>query len=248
MKNRILILLHFVIPICLYAQERLHKLDQYALVFHKEVKGWQMSKDSAKIKYGPNASLYTIFNIGYGTSFDTDIKYDLNGIYNRNVFGSLSFKLKISNVFALISDIGYDKLTYRFNSDSLKRDKIALHNAHLGTGLRINFDHIKYRRGQHLGNYIDLMSFGSFSVVNRQKQVAFKDDDGQKLKTIITNLATLNRVQYGFQARIGFNMLTLYGKYYLSELIKDKVNQGFLEDDLLLPRFVAGVALAIGNG
>jgi hypothetical protein len=195
--------------------------------------------------FGPNRKKFNFSSIGIGTPlpfmFNSEKSLPTQfGVYfmlNKN------YKIKINNLLALYSNLGYSSSRYyldekdRFEMpiQSLDADKISylLRNLKSDLGLQIN---IKRKRGNQFGKYINLGVYGNWIFHHKIKY----EYPNSNLKINKTNLNYLEKFNFGLSAKLGIKKNAVFIKYRLSNFFKSD------ETDLLeLPRIIAGFELDI---
>jgi hypothetical protein len=182
-------------------------------------------QDSVRGKYGPNMSHYLHFYAGFG--FITPVNQNTGSeIYfgkANNFEIGLRYKKRITNWLALGANLYYEMYNYRLEQNDDKtfpdtliygKQKVKSHNFGIAPYLRINIG----RRGNRLGNYLDVGVFGN--VIFSQKLKAFDTPDGKE-KVVLKDAGLLNSTFWGVYANIGIaNSFVLFAKYNMSELVK----------------------------
>jgi len=181
--------------------------------------------DSIKGKWGPNLSNYIHFYSSFG--FITPVEQNTGSeIYfgKANNFDlGLRYKKRITNWLAVGANLYYEMYNYRLEQNDDKnfpdtlhygKQKLKTHNFGIAPYLRINIG----RRGNRLGNYLDMGAY--WDVVFCQKIKQFDTPAGID-KVVIKNADLLNNTFWGVYANIGFaNSFVIFAKYNMSELVK----------------------------
>lgn len=246
----ILILLLTVSSFSFWGQDRLHH-DDLGSETNNEVSGWSLADDTIPKTYGPNFNHFTSLQIGIGgLAGENDEKSPIKFGFSTQYFFGIQEKIRVNQLLSLLMEEYYQKtsLVFQQNGDKVfptdtvhKKERIALHQVGLRLGFRINFDRFgKYRRGSHLGNYLDLMAHGNWAFVKRYVAKEENLATGERVKSIYSNLSYINAIQYGVKARLGFNFFNLYGSYRFSDLIKQNKFK-----DTYLPRYVFGLEFTV---
>ena len=185
----------------------------------------QVAPIYANSKWGPNQSNFIHLYCGFG--FVTPMgQNDANPVYlgkSSNWELGLRYKKRITNWLAIGGNVSYDLFNYRIPQNSDKKfpdllfyskQKVLIHNISLQPFLRFNFG----RRGNKIGNYIDVGAFYNFVVGSAEKQ--FNTPNGlDKVKK--KNLSYISKSYYGLFTNIGFGRLSIYGKYNMSSIFND---------------------------
>ena len=181
-------------------------------------------QDSVKGKWGPNLSNFMHWYIGFGfiTPYDQNSGSEIYFGKANNFELGLRYKKKIIGWLAIGSGISYDYYNYRLEQNADKtlpdtlfygKQKIKLHNLSLSPYLRINIG----RRGNRLGNYIDLGLY--YNVVLGSSLIMHDTPQGVD-KVKVKKPDYIIQDYYGFYTSICIaNRFVLYGKYRQSDLI-----------------------------
>jgi hypothetical protein len=193
---------------------------------------------SERLQKGPNSTYYQSGFWSFGVAIpieESDSAQTASSAIWR--YGTRG-KWRWSNTFAGIWDLGWNRAAYRIEQDSAKnvfgrgqefdQQKFVWNQLEAGAGIRVNVG----KRGNYLGNFIDLGGYGEwgFSVRQQLKQdvnPALKDG-ATKIKTTFGRLDYINPLNYGLAVRLGVNKLALWTKYRMSDQFKasDSVNEG----------------------
>jgi hypothetical protein len=104
---------------------------------------------------------------------------------------------------------------------------------------RFNFG----KRGNRVGNYLELGAFGQYAFMVRKKVLTENEDKDANFKSeksTFTAPYEINRLNYYADARIGFGHYVVYGRYLLSDILNEKANGG------QLPAITVGFMYDIG--
>lgn len=200
--------------------------------------------------YGPNKRNFTHFFAGFGffagpsDAEGSDIKY---GVSNDLELG-FRYKRKISNFYAIGSEIAYHGSSFVLKQDSLKtlpnptlnkNEVFRFYGFSLSLYNRFNFG----RRGNVIGNYIDVG--GNFelpySVVHNTKNVGA---NGAVVRVLTTHLDYINRYNYYGFFRVGSNKFAIKASYRFSDLFKTKSPISYY-NYAELPRILLALQLGI---
>jgi hypothetical protein len=209
------------------------------VLFHQDV------NDTTLGKRGPNLRNYSHLYVGFGfiagkpDSAGSAIKY------GRSVDWMVGYryKFRISNFFAIGYDIDFNSYTYALKQSSAKtlpdtivHNKEQMNFSDLGLSgyMRFNYG----RRGNRIGNFIDIGAFGDwgFSTTHFTKD---KAPNGNIVKTTVSRLKYINDTNYGLTARVGFGRYVFFANYRLSDLFKTSYHYAEL------PRITAGIQLGL---
>jgi hypothetical protein len=204
--------------------------------------------DTAQALKGPNLKHYsqTFYKVGFMVPAE-DNKYMKYGRSYELGIG-YRYKRKINNWYAL----GYEA-SYFFSSYSLRNflnypisDTVSIRSErYMQRGVNVSlYQRINYgRRGNYLGKYIDLAIWAESPFWNKHKY-RFEQQGFQRFFATDGNLSLRrlpwdNLFNYGTQVRLGFNKISFYGTYRLSELFNNKQNLPGLTP------FIAGFQIGI---
>lgn len=186
-------------------------------------------------KNGPNLKRYGHFFFDYGFFADQpegdgmEIQY---GFSNALTFG-YRYKYKLNNTFAFGWDMHLSSWIFRIKQndqktfpDSILHTKERLTAGNLGGEiyLRINYG----RRGNQIGNFIDLAGYGNW-IYGATHYTKDKLDNPNSVhakivETSYTNLGYIDQYAYGVNCRLGFNRFVLGASYRLSDIILETYN------------------------
>lgn len=227
MKKGILILLFFCISGVLYAQE---------VLMHEDVE-----QDTISSKFGKNRLNYihTYMGIGWPFGNSEGAGGDVKLIQSINLEYGIRYKLRVCNHYAMGLNMAYSRYAYRLEQDKGKilpdtilhsKERVAFNNFQLGYYNRINFG----KRGDYIGNFIDIGAYGEYTPTFKH---FFKDkkSDGTITRTSISRTAYHNDINYGVFLNIGFNKITFTFKYRLSDMFVPSYNYPEM------PRLTAGL-------
>ncbi len=179
--------------------------------------------DSVKGNWGQNLSHWMHFYgaFGFVTPINQNVGSEIYFGKASNWELGLRYKKRITNWVAIGGNISYDFFNYRMEQNQDKtmpdtlfydKQKILLHNLSLSPYIRFNFG----RRGNKIGNYLDLGIFYNIVLGSAEKQRNTPDGlDRVKNK----NLPYITHDYYGFYANIGIGRWVIYGKYNYSAVI-----------------------------
>jgi hypothetical protein len=201
--------------------------------------------------FGPNRSVfvYPLVKIGVFTP-----PYEKGGVVNfwsSTVSGELRTKAKICRWNALVLDVGYRCDRFILSQDDTsylptysgkhKRERLSTHNITFSLCDRINFG----RRGNIQGIYLDFGFYGDYVARAAHFYVEeFYDSNSAaaghtKLKVKNTDLPFINRLNYGFTARFGWEWGSVFAMYRMTDLIMDPPLTEYTD----MPNISAGVEM-----
>jgi hypothetical protein len=193
---------------------------------------------------GPNLKNYSHLYFGVDFPFRTGdeenvIKQGLSSGYSIGY----RYKRKLTGFLALGLDASVNFRDYQIREEFITGETEGMinyrENLHFsslnGAGyIRINVG----RRGNSLGNYLDIGAFGGWNMTKKHKS-AFKNSENEKVKTTISRLNYIETFTYGLNARLGAGRYAITASYRLSDYIKTK--NIYPE----LPRLTAGFEIGL---
>ncbi len=200
--------------------------------------------DSVRPSYGPNLKnfYYGYIGIGFPTYTNEDLNYTKFGSSAAFDFG-LRYKRKITNFLALGADAGIRLGAYKLKQIDGKsvpdtiindREKFQITSILSSAYMRINVG----RRGNFIGNYLDLGVYGGWNAVKKHK--TYNDNvEGEKVKTVTSGLKYINNFSYGVSARIGVSRYALTASYRLSDIFESSYAMPEL------PRLIVGIEMGL---
>lgn len=213
-----------------------------------------VNKDTLSPASGPNMKNYThsYFRYGFVLGKSTPGAEIKTGNSNEVSFG-VRYKRRLANFYALGADFFYNNINYHLKQDSAKifptpalhkKEKLAYNNFGLELYNRINFG----KRGNIIGNYFDFGGYGEWGFIIKhfyRDELAVAQAGASVREVTNRRLLYTNELNYGAVARIGFNRYSVYGKYRLSDIVKESyLNEtGFFYPEL--PRFIVGVEIGL---
>lgn len=210
-----------------------------AVLLEQDVKA-----DTIRPTKGPNLKHFYqgYFGIGIPVFTNEDLNYTKFGTTSAVDFG-MRYKRKLASHFAVGADLGLNLAAYKIKQDNGKtvpdtiinsREKFQINSLTGSVYFRVNVG----RRGNHLGNYLDVGAFGGWNLAKKHRTINTNEQD-EKVKVITSHLKYMEDFSYGILARIGSNRYALTASYRLSDLFKS--TSLFPE----LPRLTAGVEVGI---
>lgn len=181
---------------------------------------------------GPNTKTFTHFysTLGFFVDPPTDNMVDLKyGTSNQYLLG-YRYKVKLSNVFAVFSDLAVSRSKISYDQKSLptgvsslgqlEKSFFRFYETQFAPGIRINFDP---GRGNFIGLYLDMGAYLAYSF-STTSVMKFTDNTDLYTNAVYrqNNLAYMNDVNYGAKVRLGYNKYALVVQYRVSDLMNNK--------------------------
>ncbi len=190
---------------------------------------------------GPNRKHYThgygSWGVLFGSAENSYIR--TNPLFSHYFNLGVRYKRKLSNVYSLGYELEAGSHIFRLAEDEgrsfpdtihFDKEKVNLYTLGLGLYNRFNFG----RRGDYIGNFIDLGVYGEWNFASRYfYKNKYGNDQSRKLS--IYNPGYVNTFNYGAFVRAGYNRYVLFARYRLSEIIDTE--KGFND----LPPFSVGI-------
>ncbi len=200
--------------------------------------------DSIRPTYGPNLKNYMHGFVGLGFPFYTNegLNYTKPGASINFDFG-VRYKRKVTNFLAMGIDLGLNTASYKIKQNDSKtvpdnvindKEKIQVNSIVSAAWLRINIG----RRGNFIGNYLDLGAYGGWNFQKKHKTTN-TNNDGEKIKVSTSKLKYIESFSDGIMARIGTSQYSLTANYRLSDLFKSSYAMPEL------PRLIIGVEVGL---
>ena len=212
--------------------------------------------DTKPSTWGKNYRHWGHFYGNYGTIIPENNQV-IAGLSNSFGLG-YRYKLKLCKHYALGADLNMSFVNYRLKENVLAipesffvfpdsyTHKLRYKLLSFEFYQRINIG----RRGNHIGNYLDLGGYGSV-LFSSKYIVKFKSDYWfySNGKTIYYNLSDFNPLNYGLSARVGINRWVIFAKYRLSNVwneTEDNIysNSMIKYEMLKLPRLLVGIEIS----
>lgn len=209
----------------------------------------EVTEDFTEENYGPNEQSYThtffdvTFFIDKPENDSAAIKYGHSGSFTYGI----RQKYKIFSFLAFGFEGYYSFFSYYLKQEDKKilpnqinhdKEKLVVHNFGVSAYTRINVG----RRGNTIGNYIDLGAYGNWAFYNMhitKDKINYNDPNhADKIKQKNSGLDYMEQFNYGVQAAIGKNHFAVTGRYRLSDLFTSDYPR-FPE----LPRLTVGVQI-----
>jgi hypothetical protein len=200
--------------------------------------------DTIRPTRGPNLKHFVQGYVGLGVPVYTneDVTYTKFGASTAIDFG-VRYKRKLASYFAVGLDLGVSLSGYRISQEDGKfvpdtiindKEKIQI-NTLAGSGyMRINVG----RRGNYIGNYMDLGAYGGWNCVKKHKTTN-ENSEGEKVKVVTSGLNYIENFSYGLLTRLGSGRYALTAGYRLSDIFKASY------DMPELPRLTVGLEIGI---
>ncbi|MGL5888359.1 MAG: hypothetical protein ACRC3B_00660 [Bacteroidia bacterium] len=174
---------------------------------------------------------------------------------------SLSFsvrgKLKLWSWESLVADFGYRYDRYSIDQKQVKRlpvnplthqrERISVSNLSFSFCNRISLG----KHGNVLGRFIDAgvyadWAFRATNVYLDQYYDSNSPAGRSRIKSKLSRLNYVERVNYGFMVRVGSDNASLFGMWRMNDLIKDSVDRNYPD----LPKLIIGIQVSglMSNG
>ncbi len=200
--------------------------------------------DTVRPTRGPNLKNFIHGYVGIGFP----IPMNENVSFTRPVLSAgfnmgMRYKRKISNNLAIGLDLDFNTAAYKIKQkgnkifpDTIINDREKLQVSSLGSSawLRLNVG----RRGNFIGNYLDLGGYGSWNFQKKHK-TSNTNDAGEKIKVVTSKLNYIDTFSYGLLARIGISRYSLTARYRLIDIFK--ASYAMPE----LPRLIVGLEVGL---
>lgn len=149
------------------------------------------------------------------------------------------YKLRASNFYSVVAQANYQRVSHGFEvpSSDVFYQQLITNNISGALFNRFNFG----KRGNFIGYYISLGASADYTVRNKlkTKTESLPDAESDFYKTANFNLNYINRINYNAECRIGINKLIIFGKYRVTDAIKQ-------EKGYQLPPTTVGVMFDFG--
>lgn len=183
-------------------------------------------------KTGKNRQKYSHFYGSYGAHVQIEPTEGLktNPLLSYQFQLGFRQKFKISGFYAMGFDYAITWDRYRIVQDDAnifpdnvthKKEMFGQNALKLGYYNRFNFD---FKRGDHIGKYLDLGIWGNWVFVSKYVQWDEYENavnGATRSKTTFRGINFDEPFQWGVQARLGFNRYVLFGSYRMSETFKE---------------------------
>jgi hypothetical protein len=209
------------------------------ILLQQDVKG-----DTIRPAWGPNLRNYAHVYIGFGFPLYTNeaVNYTIPGLSSGLDLG-LRYKRRITNYLATGLELGLNATSYKLKQrdpktipDTVINDKEKFQ---IGTVMSSGYIRINVgRRGNYIGNYIDLGAYGGWNFQKKHKTTN-ENSDGEKVRESTTRLKYTESLSYGLLARIAVSRYALTAHYRLSDIFKSSYAMPEL------PRLFLGVEVGL---
>lgn len=200
--------------------------------------------DTIRPTRGPNLKHFFQGYIGLGFPLYTneETAYTKFGTSTTVDFG-MRYKRKLAEHFAVGADLGVTLAAYKIKQENGKtvpdtiindKEKFQINSVRSSVYTRLNVG----RRGNHIGNYLDLGIYGGWNCVKKHQTIN-ENQDQEKVKVVTSQLKYIENFSYGLISRIGINRWTFTASYRLSDIFKS--SQALPE----IPHLTIGLELEI---
>jgi hypothetical protein len=209
------------------------------ILLHQNVKA-----DTIRPTYGPNLRHYVHGYVGIGFPLPTSEESDyIKKGLSTNLELGIRYKRKFTNYLSTGLDLGINSTSYKLkqyesktvpDESSNDKEKIQV-NSIMGSGwIRINVG----RRGNYIGNYMDLGAYGSWNFMKKHKTTN-QNEAGEKVKVSTSQLNYVENFSYGMMARIGAGRYAFTANYRISDIFEPAYSLSEL------PRLIVGIELGL---
>lgn len=181
--------------------------------------------DSVRPTRGPNLKNYLHGYLGAGFPLYTNEGYS----YTKPILSSsfdfgIRYKRKITNFLAVGADLGIIASSYKIKQEEgkkvpdiilNKKEKFQINMLVGSAFIRTNVG----RRGNYIGNYLDLGGFGGWNMIKKHVTVN-QNLAEERVKVVKTRLKYIDDFSYGLSARLGSNRYAITASYRLSDIFK----------------------------
>ncbi|MFO8087911.1 MAG: hypothetical protein R6T91_08965 [Bacteroidales bacterium] len=193
---------------------------------------------------GPNRKIFYHFYMSGGLSFglSAQSKSPVSPWLSSYVDYGFRYKRKLSEFYSLGVESFLSNKNFRLADkdrrtfpDERHYDREMVHLLTYGLGFynRFNFG----KRGNYIGNFLDLGVYGDWIFLSRYYyEDEYNDNQSRRISQYSPHY--LKSLKYGVLARVGFNNIVVFGQYRLSELIDP--NTGYEDLPLLTVGFQIG--------
>ena len=210
----------------------------------------ELAKDTIQSSIGPNRKKFSHFFIGFAIPFGQP---DSAGATVKNLSSGATilgfqYKRRFTNFLGAGFQLAYRSEYFRLKQDSNKilpnsiqhkKEKLTFGQVQAGLYIRINYG----KRGDRVGNYIDLGGYSSYIVSSThytRDVFPIANASGATISEVHNHrLVFIEPLQYGLEARVGFNRYAFWATYRLSNIFNSKYI--FPE----MPRICAGIQIAL---
>ncbi len=208
-----------------------------------------------KNDFGPNKTHYVGGYISFAFAFDAPIDNEYEKVIDTEFWGGGSFdigmyyKFKLNHFFALGSDLYFSSQSYRLGelgsvtpipitSIDFNREWFSVNRFGIAPWFRIN---VNKRRGNHLGNFIDLGGFVNWNFAESQRYAVHEGAfSTRKADLIVRELDMFNDYDYGFLFRLGLNKIVFFSEFRWNNLL---IDESINTPGSIFPRFRTGIRI-----
>ena len=201
-----------------------------------------VNQDTIIPEFGKNRKHYFSSFVGVSilpTQIDSD-SVQLKTGNSTLVTAGFYYKYKVSKVYSLVGSFYYGQSVYKFETEKdVKYNKLKANDVRLELANRFNFG----KRGNVVGNYIELGVSGSYVYSTKLQTKRIVDDPSVNYETLeleLTGLKYIQKPNYSVHARLGFNKIAITADYRLSDLTDETLSYD-------LPPLAVGVRLDFGG-
>ena len=184
-----------------------------------------VNKDTIVRNFGKNRSHYIGTHMSFGIlsgQIDSD-SVQLKDAESSRFNWGIYYKARVSNIYSVVLSADYHFTQFDFTSpEDTKYDRLNMSDLGLDLANRFNFG----KRGNAIGNYLELGASIDYTVHTKRESKQVLDDeslDYKSRKMEFTGLRYVNPLNYYAHARLGFNKFVLTADYRLSNVMKDNV-------------------------
>jgi hypothetical protein len=205
--------------------------------------------------FGPNNThfMHPYIHLGFMSSPTEGEGGDINYGKSHDFTVGLKYKLRFTDVFAIGAALNYTYYVWNIkqvdtklipNSNIYNKQKILTNNLGFDLFFRLNVD----KRGNTVGNFIDLGAYGEWAYNNAEKYYMEYDEASDPTAFdsyvgIRKNLVFIEDLNYGVFAKFGYGKYVLFGKYRLSDMFTPEYKAAVADTEL--PRLLVGVELGL---
>jgi hypothetical protein len=184
------------------------------------------NQDTIIEKRGPNRLYFTSSYISLGSilvNSTSDSSIEMATGKSWEFKYGVSFKIRANNFYSVVLNTDYSRQAFHYEpqDENDRYNKLILNNFGLGIMNRFNFG----KRGNRVGNYLELGASGQYGFMVRKKVLTENDDkdlDYKSLKSTYNSPNYVNRLNYYGDVRLGFGHYIVFGRYLLSDILNEK--------------------------
>lgn len=199
------------------------------------------------LDYERNDSVFSTnhrFYESWGLNTNIDEDDELIKVWGSNAF-TLSYKYNVPLFLGVNWNIG---IGYNWDNYKLKpRTDMFLHDSISHEKVKLRIQNVLFHTGLRFQSSKELikaayLEFGAFARVKTfTKYTTWDEVSDMKLKSTTRRLNYIAPFHFGAEARIGYGLLSIYGRYRISDIFESGVN--YRE----LPRLSLGIVLEMWN-